>query len=106
MCLARGGYDLDQLVNDAHMRLGFQEFIAMSSTVSLYDAKTKLSSLVDRAAHGEEIVITKNGVPRAQLVAFPLQGAARVPAKALGLSYIAEDFDAPDPAIEALFSGG
>ena len=77
----------------------------MSSTVSLYDAKTKLSSLVERAAHGEEFVITKNGVPQAKLVCLPFQGAAREPAQALGLTYIAEDFDAPDPAIEALFYG-
>ena len=30
-------------------------------TVSLYDAKTHLSSLVDRAAAGEEILIAKSG---------------------------------------------
>ena len=40
----------------------------MSVTVSLYEAKTKLSSLVDRAAGGEEIVISKNGVPQARLI--------------------------------------
>ncbi|HEX4171620.1 MAG TPA: type II toxin-antitoxin system prevent-host-death family antitoxin [Acetobacteraceae bacterium] len=38
------------------------------ATVNLYEAKTRLSSLVDRAAAGEEIVIVKNGVPRARLV--------------------------------------
>lgn len=36
--------------------------------VSLYEAKTKLSSFVDRAAASEEIVIAKNGVPCARLV--------------------------------------
>ena len=30
-------------------------------TVSLYEAKTQLSRLVDRAAAGEEIVISKSG---------------------------------------------
>ena len=35
---------------------------------NLYDAKTALSSLVDRAAAGEEIVIAKAGSPRAKLV--------------------------------------
>jgi len=34
-------------------------------TVSLYEAKTKLSELVERAARGEEIVIAKSGKPRA-----------------------------------------
>jgi prevent-host-death family protein len=38
--------------------------------VSLYEAKTQLSKLVDEAAAGEEIVITKNGKPLARLVSF------------------------------------
>ena len=76
----------------------------MSSIVSLYDAKTKLSSLVDRAASGEEFVITKNGVPQAKIVPLPHGVGERVPAKALGLTFIAEDFDAIDPGIEAMFA--
>ncbi len=36
----------------------------MFLVVSPYDAKTKLSALLDRAAAGEKIFITKNGVPR------------------------------------------
>ncbi len=39
-------------------------------TVNLYDAKTHLSRLVEQAAAGEEIVITKAGRPRARLVPF------------------------------------
>jgi prevent-host-death family protein len=35
--------------------------------VNLYEAKTNLSALVDAAAAGEEIVIAKNGKPRARL---------------------------------------
>lgn len=35
--------------------------------VSLYEAKTHLSKLVDEAAAGEEIVIAKNGKPKARL---------------------------------------
>ena len=42
--------------------------------ISLYDAKTRLSALVDQAAAGEEIVIAKNGVPCARLV--PIHNAA------------------------------
>jgi prevent-host-death family protein len=38
------------------------------STVGLFDAKTHLSALVERVAHGEEITITKHGVPVAVLV--------------------------------------
>jgi len=37
--------------------------------VNLYEAKTQLSALVDRAAAGEEIIIAKNGKPLARLIA-------------------------------------
>ena len=77
----------------------------MSAIVSLYDAKTQLSSLVDRAAAGEEIVIAKNGSPMAKLVPLPSKGKRRQPAGALKVSYLAEDFDVPDPEIERLFNG-
>ena len=78
----------------------------MPPFVTLYEAKTHLSSLVDRAAAGEEIVIAKNGVPQARLVPLAARGQLRKPANALRISFIADDFDAPDPAIEALFGGG
>ena len=42
----------------------------MAETVNLYDAKTNLSKLVDRAAAGEEIVIAKAGKPKAKLVPY------------------------------------
>jgi prevent-host-death family protein len=78
----------------------------MSQFVSLYDAKTHLSALVDRAAAGEEIVIAKNGVPLARLMPIPSRGADRVPANAMGIEWIADDFDVPDPLIEQMFGGG
>ena len=74
-------------------------------SVNLYDAKTRLSSLVEDAARGEEIVISKNGVPRAMLVPLPATKAARKPARALRVTYLAPDFDAPDPGIATLFEG-
>jgi len=70
--------------------------LRMDTHVSLYEAKTRLSALVDQAAAGEEIVISKNGVPYAKLVPVGNAGAARVPAGAMGVSFIAEDFDAVD----------
>jgi prevent-host-death family protein len=75
------------------------------SQVSLYEAKTHLSSLVDRAAAGEEVIIAKNGVPMAKLVPIPQQLAPRKPANAGKITYIAPDFDEPDPEIIALFEG-
>jgi prevent-host-death family protein len=38
---------------------------------NLYEAKTQLSSLVERAANGEEIIIAKGGKPVARLSALP-----------------------------------
>jgi prevent-host-death family protein len=42
----------------------------MATTLNLYEAKTQLSKLVERAAAGEEIVIAKAGKPMARLVAL------------------------------------
>ena len=78
----------------------------MSDFVSLYDAKTHLSQLVDRAAEGEEIVIAKNGVALARLVPMAFKGEQRKPAGALGLTSISPDFDEPLPAdLQAAFEG-
>ena len=37
-------------------------------TLGAFEAKTRLSSLLDRVADGEEVVITKHGKPVAKLV--------------------------------------
>jgi prevent-host-death family protein len=70
-----------------------------STQVNLYEAKTQLSSLVERVAKGEEFVIAKAGKPMAKLVALaPESDLARKPGQnLLGITYIAEDFDAPLP---------
>jgi prevent-host-death family protein len=52
--------------------------------VSLYEAKTHLSKLVDEAAAGEEIIIAKNGKPKARLIPLADAQAKREPRK-LGL---------------------
>ncbi|TWA82932.1 prevent-host-death family protein [Azospirillum brasilense] len=74
--------------------------------ISLYDAKTHLSGLVERAAAGEEFVIAKNGVPMAKLVPLAKVTEPRKPARAMGIIRISPDFDEPDAQIEALFAGG
>ena len=38
------------------------------NTVGAYDAKTRFSELLERAATGEEITITRHGTPVAKLV--------------------------------------
>jgi prevent-host-death family protein len=73
----------------------------MARTVSLYDAKTHLSALVEEASAGEEIVIAKNGKAKARLVPLPAGDAAVEGERPLGLYkgriWIADDFDAPWP---------
>ena len=67
-------------------------------TVSLYEAKTNLSSLVERAAQGEEFVIAKSGKPKALLVPLGHAHPLRRPGLGRGQWKIAADFDAPLPA--------
>jgi prevent-host-death family protein len=65
-------------------------------TVNLYEAKTQLSALVDRAAAGAEIVIAKHGKPLAKLVPYRAV-ARRRPGRGKGKIWMAQDFDAPLP---------
>lgn len=69
----------------------------MSDTVNLYDAKTNLSQLVERAAAGEEIIIAKAGRPMARLVPLQARTAPRVPGLLKGRVTIGPDFEAPLP---------
>lgn len=77
----------------------------MSQTVNLYDAKTQLSHLVERAAAGEEIIIAKAGRPMARL--GPIKPAVvRKPGLLKGKITLGPDFDAPlPPEVEAGFAG-
>jgi prevent-host-death family protein len=77
----------------------------MGDAVNLYDAKTNLSKLVERAAAGEEIVIAKAGKPKAKLVPYRPVAEPRKPAHALGLTFISGDFDAPMSDLEEAFEG-
>lgn len=76
-----------------------------SAIRSLYQAKTELSALVERAAKGEEIVIAKNGVPMAKLVPFAKSASKRRPGGWEGKVWTSDDFDEPLDA-SAGFEGG
>ncbi len=70
----------------------------MSETLyNLYEAKSQLSRLVDRAAAGEEIIIGKNGRPLAKLVPVRRRGIRRRPGGWKGKVVIRKDFDEPLP---------
>jgi prevent-host-death family protein len=77
----------------------------MAKVLNLYEAKSQLSSLVEEAASGTEIIIAKAGVPRARLV--PIKTTVRRrPGGSKGRIRIAADFDAPLPAsVLATFTG-
>ena len=73
---------------------------------NLYEAKTRLSSLIDRAAKGEEILIAKSGVPLAKLVPLSKSKPKRKPGGWEGKIRISDDFDAPLPDnIQSAFEG-
>jgi prevent-host-death family protein len=70
----------------------------MGKQINLYEAKTQLSHLVELAAAGEEIIIAKDGKPRARLVALKQPRLQRRPGLGRGKVWIADDFDEPLPA--------
>jgi prevent-host-death family protein len=75
----------------------------MAKTVNLYEAKTRLSELVERAARGEEVVIAKAGEPKARLVPLARPRRPRKPGAWKDRVVIAPDFDAalPDEVLAA-----
>lgn len=77
----------------------------MPTQVNLYEAKTHLSDLVERAAGGEDIVIAKAGTPRVRLVAVQAPRRPRSPGGWEGRVRLAADFDAVDEEIAASFRG-
>jgi prevent-host-death family protein len=87
------------------VKVGQAGFRAMQ--LNLYDAKTRLSELVEAASQGEEVIIAKAGRPLARL--GPVE-SARKPVR-LGLMKgrirIGKDFDAPLPeSVLRDFEGG
>lgn len=66
-------------------------------TVNLYEAKTNLSRLVERAAAGEEIVIAKAGRPLARLVPLARRTEPRPLGLLKGQVWVGPDFDDPLP---------
>ncbi len=71
--------------------------------MSLYEAKTHLSELVELASAGEEIVIMKSGKPMARLVGMPAR-PVRKPGRGRGSWVVGDDFDDPlPPEIQAGF---
>jgi len=73
--------------------------------VNVHEAKTQLSRLLKRVADGDEVIISRAGVPVAKLVPAGPEGKLRPMGMDRHVIWMAEDFDAPDPELEALFYG-
>jgi prevent-host-death family protein len=70
----------------------------MKRQVSLYEAKTNLSQLVEDAARGDVIVIAKNGKPRAKLMLLETADTSPPQKRALGQwAHLADPHDKRTP---------
>lgn len=75
--------------------------------VNIYEAKTRLSELVDQAHAGETVIIAKSGTPMAKLVPLDAPAKASIRFGLLKGQFLeAADFDAPLPDADlALWEG-
>lgn len=78
--------------------------------VEASEAQTRWAELLDRVQRGEQWVIAREGRLIARLSPtereeVPEAGRPRIFGHLAGRVHIAEDFDAPDPRIEATFYG-
>jgi prevent-host-death family protein len=72
--------------------------------VKVHEAKTHLSRLLQRVEAGEEITIARGDKPVARLVPVATQ-LKQMQGMDRGKVWMSEDFDAPDPELDALFEG-
>ena len=77
----------------------------MARTVNVYEAKTKLSSLLAEVETGGEIVIARAGRPIARLVHVDATSGRRTPGAWRGRIRIREDFDALPDEVSRAFRG-
>jgi len=77
--------------------------VSETEIVTVTEAKTQLSKLLERVGAGEEIVIRRGRKPVAKIIAFPSERKRRVPGDLKGQIWMSEDFDEPDEEIERLF---
>ncbi len=70
----------------------------MTITENIYEAKTHLSRLNERAVAGDEVIIAKAGEPLVCIVPYRAPPPSkRKPGSAAGEFKMAADFDAPLP---------
>lgn len=72
--------------------------------VNVSEAKTNLSKLIDMVYHGEKVVIAKNNVPVADLIAHKPAGKRKLGLLA-GQFTVPDDFTEEDEEINEMFYG-
>jgi prevent-host-death family protein len=72
--------------------------------VDIHEAQARWDELLERVHQGEEVTITKDGMPIARLIGLEQTGQARQPGRLAGRLHYGDDQDA-DAEIERLFLG-
>ena len=75
-------------------------------TINMHEAKTKLSSLVEEAIAGGDVVIAKSGTPMVRLVPVQRDIAPRMSGRFKGQIYLAADFEQTPAEVIDAFEGG
>ncbi len=77
-------------------------------TVSLFDAKTHLSRIIQELVSGFEdsVVVSRHGKPVAKIIPFSEAGVSNRIGVAKGRFTVPDDIDQLNPAVEALFASG
>jgi prevent-host-death family protein len=75
----------------------------MADAVTVTEAKSQLSQLIERAANGEEVVIRRGKTPIVKLVRYAEPPTPRRLGALRGQIWMSDDFDEPDEEIERMF---
>lgn len=70
---------------------------------NIYQAKTQLSSLVDEAISGKEVIIARSGKPLVRLIPYTPVMKERKPGVLAGKIQIPSDFDETSQEVLELF---
>ena len=63
---------------------------------NIHEAKTQLSRIIERVEKGEQIIISRAGVPVAKVVPLPKRANRRSRGSLAGQIEVAEDWDSPE----------
>ena len=68
---------------------------AHDSAYNIHDAETNLAHIIDRVEHGEEIIISRAGIPVAKVVPVEQHTRRTGRGSLAGRLHLADDWDAP-----------